>query len=72
MVAEFDRIADRARLQPQPALGGRTHHDGAVIVEQQHRAVEQLLVARQRDREVLSAPRRARELAPLELGARTA
>ena len=54
VIAELDRIADRTRFQPKPALGGRAHHDRALAVDQQHRTVEQLLLARQGDRQFLA------------------
>jgi hypothetical protein len=54
------RVPPRPRLcarQLQPALGGNTHDDGAADLQQQHRAIEQCLVAWQGNGEVLPALR---------------
>ena len=70
VIAELDGIADRARLEAKPALGRRPHHDGAIVIEQQHGTVEQLLMTRQRDCEFLAAAGRDEQSSPREVGDR--
>ena len=60
----------RARLQSQPALLRHAHHDGAVGLEHEHGAVEQPLIARQRDRHLGAALRRRAEAMPGNIGGR--
>ena len=70
VVAELDGIADRPRLKAKPAHGRRAHDDGAIAIEQQHRAVEQLLMARQRDRQFLAAAGRDEQPTAGQIGDR--
>ena len=49
MVAEFDRVRDRPRLQAQPVFGVDLDHQGSCLIEVEHGAIEQLLVAGQGD-----------------------
>jgi len=46
VIAEFDRIADRPRLEAQPALADPTNNDGPAIVQQQDRPIKQPLMTR--------------------------
>ncbi len=70
VIAELDSIADRSWLKPKPALGRRAHDDGAIAVKQQDGAIEQFLMARQRDGEFLAAARRDEQPASRQIGDR--
>jgi hypothetical protein len=54
VIAEFRSVGERARLDAQPVLRIDADHKGALVLEQHHRAVEQFLVTRQRDRHLLA------------------
>jgi hypothetical protein len=68
MVAELDCIRDAARLQPQPALLRHTHHHGVVGLENEHCAVEQMLIARQGDCDLGATLRRRAKAMPSNIG----
>jgi len=69
VIAEFDRIADRPRLEAQPSLADPSNYDGPAIVQQQDRPVKQPLMTRKSNGEFLSAAGRSQEVIPLELRA---
>src|SRR5262249_51569949 len=68
MVAEFDRVGDAAWLQPQPLLLRYAHDHGMVGFEHQYRAVEQMLIARQRDCDFGAALRHRSKAMPGNIG----
>ena len=49
VVAKLNGVTERSRLQPEPTLCGRAHHDRTRAVDEKHRAIEKLLFARQGD-----------------------
>jgi hypothetical protein len=55
VIAEFDSIADGTRFDAQPALGGSTHHDRAIAVDEEDRTIEQPLLPWQGNRKFLTA-----------------
>jgi hypothetical protein len=70
VIAQFDRVAYRARFEAHPSLRGRTNHDRALAIDQKDGAVEKLLVTRQGDRELLAATRGRQQPAAGQIGYR--
>jgi hypothetical protein len=70
VIAQFDRIAYRARFEAHPSLRGRTNNDRALAIDQKDGAVEKLLVTRQGDRELLAATRGRQQPAASQIGYR--
>ena len=52
------------------SLGCGANDDRAIAVDQEYRAVEQLLMPRQRDRKLLARARRRQQPAPRQIGHR--
>ena len=70
MVAEFERIGGGTRHEPQPAFGAHAGDKRVTIFEDEHRAVEQGLIPRQGERDLLAGHRRRPQAAPGHVGAR--
>jgi hypothetical protein len=68
VIAQFDRIAYRTWLEAHPSLRGGANNDRTLAVDQKDGAVEQLLMARQRDRKFLAPVRRRQQPAPRQIG----
>jgi hypothetical protein len=70
VVAQFDRVAYRARFEAHPSLRGRANNYRATAVDQKNGAVEKLLVPRQRNRKFFAATRGRQQAAASQIGYR--